>query len=66
MIDKAVEAGVISQEDAALVQRAESARSDAIQVDSFALEEYQASLLKTAGDSIIDHQSHAKSNAANS
>lgn len=40
LVDAAVEAGVISSEEAALVARAEEARWDAIQVDSFNAEEY--------------------------
>lgn len=37
---KAVEAGIITREEADLVVRAEEARNDAIQVDSFTLNEY--------------------------
>ena len=40
LIDEAVEAGVISAAEAATVREAEAARDDAIQVDSFSLQEY--------------------------
>ena len=40
LIAKAVEAGVLSPSEAALLQRAEEARNDAIQVDSFTSDEY--------------------------
>ncbi|SMF48015.1 acyl-CoA dehydrogenase [Pseudobacteriovorax antillogorgiicola] len=42
---KALEANVITKEDFDLVQRAEAARDDAIQVDSFKLEEFATNLL---------------------
>jgi acyl-CoA dehydrogenase len=41
LIDAALEAGVISDREAALIQAAEALRTDTIQVDSFTLEEYQ-------------------------
>ncbi|WAL59096.1 acyl-CoA dehydrogenase [Thermocoleostomius sinensis] len=41
LIDAALEAGVITAEAAQLVQEAERIRTDAIQVDTFTLEEYQ-------------------------
>lgn len=40
LVGKALEAGVINQEEAALIQDAEAARNEAIKVDSFTLEEY--------------------------
>ena len=40
LIGQAVEAGVITPDEAALLQRAEEARNDAIQVDSFSTDEY--------------------------
>ncbi|MDT0632256.1 acyl-CoA dehydrogenase [Rubrivirga sp. S365] len=40
LIPQAVEDGVLTPEEAALLQRAEEARNDAIQVDSFTTEEY--------------------------
>jgi len=43
LVPLAVEAGVITADEAALVARAEAARADAIQVDSFSPEEYFAS-----------------------
>ncbi len=43
LIDAALEAGVITEADAALVREAELARNEAIQVDAFSLEEYQQS-----------------------
>lgn len=41
LVTKAVEAGIITMDEAALVQKAEEARNDAIQVDAFTLEEYK-------------------------
>ncbi|PZD72010.1 Acyl-coenzyme A dehydrogenase [Acaryochloris thomasi RCC1774] len=41
LINAALEAGLISETDAALIQEAETLRTDMIQVDSFTLEEYQ-------------------------
>jgi acyl-CoA dehydrogenase len=41
LVAAAVEAGVISAQEAALVRAAATAREDAIQVDSFTLAEYQ-------------------------
>ena len=40
LIPQAVEQGVLSPDEAALLQRAEEARNDAIQVDSFTSDEY--------------------------
>ncbi len=40
LIKKAVEIGVLSTDEAALLQRAEEARNDAIQVDAFTIDEY--------------------------
>ncbi|HKJ33108.1 MAG TPA: acyl-CoA dehydrogenase [Balneolales bacterium] len=40
MLDKAVEAGIISSDEADLIRKAEAARDDTIQVDSFTLKEY--------------------------
>ena len=50
IVAKAVDLGLITQEDAALVRAAEEARTEAIQVDSFTLEEYlqQAAILDAA------------------
>ncbi len=42
LVSTALEKGIISTEEAALVAEAEEARNDAIQVDSFTLEEYNA------------------------
>ena len=41
MLERAQKAGIVSDEEAALLRRAEEARNDAIQVDSFTLEEYK-------------------------
>ena len=40
LIPQAVEAGILTADEAALLRRAEEARNDAIQVDSFTREEY--------------------------
>ena len=40
LLEKAVDEGVLSADDADLVRDAEAARNDAVQVDSFTLEEY--------------------------
>ena len=51
MVTTALEAGVITQEEAALMHAAEEARNDAIQVDSFTTEEYmRRTLVPEAGD----------------
>ncbi|SMO91214.1 acyl-CoA dehydrogenase [Fodinibius sediminis] len=41
VIDMALEKGIISEEEAELVRKAEEARVDMVQVDEFTLEEYQ-------------------------
>ena len=41
LVMKAAEAGIITGDEAALIQKAEAARWDAIQVDSFTQEEYE-------------------------
>ena len=41
LVPKAVEAGIITTDEAQLIQQAEAARWDAIQVDSFDLDEYK-------------------------
>ena len=56
LVKKALEANVITKEDFDLVQAAEAARDDAIQVDSFKLEDFATNLL-TPND---------KANASNS
>jgi acyl-CoA dehydrogenase len=43
LVAEAVAQGVITQAEAALLQRAEEARTEAIQVDAFTLEEYKRS-----------------------
>ena len=48
LIPAALEAGVITADEAALLQRAEEARNDAIQVDSFTNEEYFESAVAPA------------------
>ena len=48
LIGKAVEAGILTADEAALLERAEAARADAIQVDSFTTEEYFASAVVPA------------------
>ncbi len=40
LVQQALDAGIVSAEEADLFRRAEAARNDAIQVDSFTLEEY--------------------------
>jgi len=45
LVKKALEANVITQEDFDLVKKAEAAREDAIQVDSFKLEEFASNLM---------------------
>ncbi|MDZ7715761.1 MAG: acyl-CoA dehydrogenase [Balneolaceae bacterium] len=41
VIDEALEKGIISEEEAKLIRKAEDARIDVVQVDEFTLEEYQ-------------------------
>ena len=52
MVAQAVEKGVVTAEEADLLRRAEEARTDVIQVDSFTLEEYMRTSVKpdVAGD----------------
>ncbi|KAA3609536.1 MAG: acyl-CoA dehydrogenase [Planctomycetota bacterium] len=47
LVPKALESGIISALEAELVQKAEAARQDAIQVDSFTLEEYMETAVKS-------------------
>ena len=49
LLEQAIEQGIITQQEAQLVQEAEAARDDAIQVDSFTLEEYQQGATGGAG-----------------
>ena len=49
LIAKAVEQGILTPDEAALLTRAEEARNDAIQVDSFTTDEYFASAVEPAG-----------------
>lgn len=44
LVQKALDDGIITRDEFHLVQRAEAAREDAIQVDSFRLEEFQQAL----------------------
>jgi acyl-CoA dehydrogenase len=46
LVGKAVEAGVITADEADLLRRAEEARNDAVQVDAFTTEEYAASAVE--------------------
>ena len=55
LIPAAVEAGVLTPDEAALLKRAEEARNDAIQVDSFTSEEYFRSAVEPAGTSGDGH-----------
>jgi acyl-CoA dehydrogenase len=48
LIEKAVEAGVITAEEAALVRKAELARDEAIAVDSFAVSSYSSGLFEAS------------------
>ena len=50
LIDRALDAGVIDEAQADLMRRAEEARADAIQVDSFTLEEFVRGAVVPAGD----------------
>ena len=43
LVDRAVSDGIIDADEAKLLEAAEAARDDAIQVDSFTLEEYRRS-----------------------
>ncbi len=45
LVQKALDEGIITRDEFHLVQRAEAAREDAIQVDSFRLEDFQFGLL---------------------
>lgn len=50
LLEQAVAAGILTEEDVATVQRAEELREDAIQVDSFSEEEYLATALDGGWD----------------
>ena len=50
MVKKALEANVITKEDFDLVERAEAARNDAIQVDNFDLKDFATNLLTPNAD----------------
>ena len=50
MAKKALEANIITKEDYELVQKAEEAREDAIQVDSFDLKDFATNLLTPQSD----------------
>ena len=56
LIPQAVEAGILTDPEADLLRRAEAARNDAIQVDSFTTEEYFASAVASpaSGDGIAE------------
>lgn len=47
LIDQAIVKGIISDEEADLIRKAEAARNDAIQVDDFTLDEYMAKTVRT-------------------
>ncbi|MFK7742854.1 MAG: acyl-CoA dehydrogenase [Planctomycetota bacterium] len=49
LLDQAVEAGIVSNDERNVVKKAEAARSEAIAVDSFTLEEYLHGAGKPAG-----------------
>jgi acyl-CoA dehydrogenase len=49
LIAAALEAGVISKEQAELIRQAECDRHDAVQVDAFTVEEYQQSRVSGIG-----------------
>ena len=49
LLDAALEAGVLDAKEVELVREAEAAREDAIQVDSFTLEEYLKSSVPPDG-----------------
>lgn len=50
LIDEALEAGIISAEEAEAVREAEEARDEAIQVDSFGPDEYMETARESEGD----------------
>lgn len=51
LIDAALAAGVISNDEVSLVRNAEAARNDAVQVDSFKLEDYASGVVVEAASS---------------
>ena len=57
LVGKAVEAGILTAAEADLLQRAEAARNDAIQVDSFTTDEYFASAVEPATATPVEHVS---------
>lgn len=48
LVDEAIAAGVITKEEASIARAAEIARNDAIQVDSYKLEDYRAGVAEAA------------------
>ena len=56
LLDAALEAGVIDAKEVELVRTAEAARQDAIEVDSFSLEEYMKSSVAPESPASIDVQ----------
>ena len=56
LLDQAVEAGIVSNEERQLVQDAEAARAEAIAVDSFTLEEYLAAGKPASNQEQPEHQ----------
>jgi acyl-CoA dehydrogenase len=50
LVEKALEAGIISEQEAKLVHEAEEARTDAIQVDAFELDEYLGNTSRSGFD----------------
>lgn len=60
LIGKAKEAGIITAEDLALIEKAEAARLDAVQVDSFSLESFRTELLTGTGETMSEEEASAK------
>jgi acyl-CoA dehydrogenase len=63
LLAKAAEAGIISQEDVTLVKKAEEARADAIQVDSFSLESFGSHLLTTTDAPVSEDEAASAANS---
>ncbi len=63
LVDKALTMGIISEEEFELITEAELARNDAVQVDSFTLEEYMQGGQTSTAALQVKSQKHAASEA---
>ena len=60
LLEDALTAGIITAEDHALVLEAEAARKDAVEVDSFTLEQYLETARSPMAEALIDEDGAAR------